>query len=273
MRSRRRSTRRVAAALATLALAAGIVPSTAPAATIQTASSGNWAGYVTTGTSFSSVTGSWVVPTAKRDSEGYSATWVGLGGASGSASALEQVGTESDYVDGVATYTAWYELVPKAAVRLKLAVHPGDHVTAKVTVDGTAVTVSISDTTTGRSATRVLHMASPDTSSAEWIAEAPSVATADGGYQVVPLADFGTVTFTRAAATAGGHTGSITDPGWTAERVELASSGGYGAPVAAEAATSALADGGSSFSVARSQAAAMYGYGPGAWRHPRGPGF
>jgi Peptidase A4 family len=80
--------RRFAAALATLALAAGVVPATAAAATVQTATSGNWAGYVAGGKSFSSVAGSWVVPTAKPDSQGYSATWVGLGGASGSSSAL-----------------------------------------------------------------------------------------------------------------------------------------------------------------------------------------
>jgi hypothetical protein len=271
--------RRFAAALATLALAAGVVPSTAAAATVQTATSGNWAGYVATGKSFSSVAGSWVVPTAKSDSQGYSATWVGLGGASGSSSALEQVGTQSDYVNGKATYTAWYELVPKAAVTLKLTVHPGDHITAKVTVDGTTVTVSITDTTTGRSTTKVLRMADPDTSSAEWIAEAPSVESG-GGYQVVPLADFGKVTFTRATATAAGHTGAITNSDWTAERIDLiASASGYAAPVeaesSAEATASTLAAGGSSFSVSWSQSGATeaaYSYGYGGWGHGHGPG-
>ena len=266
--------RRFAAVLATLALAAGVLPSSAAAATVQTATSGNWAGYVASGKSFSSVTGSWVVSTAKPDSDGYSATWVGLGGASDDSSALEQVGTQSDYVDGRATYTAWYELVPKAAVTLKLKVHPGDHITAKVSVAGTTVTVSIADTTTGRSTTKVLHMAAPDTSSAEWIAEAPSVQTGDG-YQVVPLADFGKVTFTHATATADGHTGPITDSAWTAERIDLvASASGYGPPVATGATASTLAAGGSAFSVSWRQSGAptgAYGYGP--WGHGHGPGL
>jgi hypothetical protein len=281
MRLRSRARRRIGAGLAAGALlVAGAVPSTAAAATIQTATSSNWAGYVATGRSFSSVSGSWVVPTAKRSSDGYAATWVGLGGASGSSSALEQVGTESDYVNGRATYAAWYELVPKASVKLKLTVHPGDHMTAKVTVDGTTVTVSITDSTTGRSVTKVLHMAHPDTSSAEWIIEAPSVEYGDGSSQVVPLADFSKVTVTGATATAGGHTGAISDSAWTAERVDLVSTGGgpggY-APVAAvstaEATTSGLASGGSSFSVSRSQTSSAYGAYPGAWRQAGGPGF
>jgi Peptidase A4 family len=266
--------RRAAAALAALTLAAGVAPSTASAATIQTESSGNWAGYVATGRTFSGVSGSWVVPTAKRDSDGYSATWIGLGGASGSSNALEQIGTQSNYVNSRATYTAWYELVPKAAVTLKLTVHPGDHISAHVTVDGTAVTASITDTTTGRSTTKTLNTANPDTTSAEWIAEAPSIATGDGEYQVVPLADFGTVSFTRASATADGHSGSIADAHWTAERVDLASRGGE-SPVAAssraEATTSALASSGSSFSVSWSQTGGAYDYG--AWPHDHGPGF
>ena len=99
--------------------------------------------------------------------------------------------------------------------------------TAKVTVNGTTVVVSISDLTTGKSVTKTLHMAGPDTSSAEWVAEAPSVETGDGNYQVVPLADFGKVTFTSATATTtGGHTGSISDSAWTSRRVVLVSSDG-----------------------------------------------
>ncbi len=189
--------------------------------------------------------------------------------------------TESDYVDGQAIYSAWYELVPKAPVTLKLAVHSGDRISAKVTVSGMTVTVSLSDLTTGRSATKVLHMADADTSSAEWIAEAPSVQTGYGS-QVVPLADFGKVTFSGATATADGHTGTIADPAWTAERVDLVSAGGGPSRVAAaeiataEATTSGLASSGSAFSVSwngDTATAGQYGYGGGGWRHSPGPGF
>jgi hypothetical protein len=198
---------------------------------VQQASSQNWAGYVvkrsTAANGFSSVSGSWVQPAATTgSSQGYSAFWVGLGGSSSQSQGLEQVGTEADVVNGQTQYSAWYELVPSAPVTLNLTIHAGDHIGAKVTVKGTNVTVSMTDQTTGASVTKSLHMANPDTSSAEWIAEAPSAATRFGGFQPLPLADFGKVAFTHTSATAGGHSGSIADPGWTVQRVQLSSSGG-----------------------------------------------
>ena len=99
---------------------------------------------------FSSVSGSWAVPTAKSSRADYSAAWVGLGGSRSSSSALEQVGTESDYTGGRATYYACYELVPSPPVTLNLSVRPGDHMSAKVTVADTKVTVSLSNLTTGK---------------------------------------------------------------------------------------------------------------------------
>ncbi len=58
-----------------------------PAAAATTGSqavSQNWAGYIAQGTTFSAVSGSWVVPSATCGSgTGYSAFWVGLGGAVG----------------------------------------------------------------------------------------------------------------------------------------------------------------------------------------------
>ena len=182
------------------------------------------------GQSFSSVSGSWTVPTANpnSNSNGYSAFWVGLGGASQQSQALEQVGTSSDVQNGQTTYYAWYELVPAPETRLNLTVHPGDQMTGKVTVNGTSVTISLTDRTTGQSVTKTLRDNDPDTSTAEWIAEAPSSMTQSGGVQPLPLADFGKVTFTNASATAGGHTGSISDPNWTAQPVDLTSSNSTG---------------------------------------------
>ena len=206
------------------------IPTAASAATEATTSS-NWAGYVVSGTTYSSVSGTWVVPKASSSTEGYSATWVGLGGSDSSSDALEQAGTESDYANGKATYSAWYELVPKGPVTLKLTVHPGDRMSAKVSVSGTTVTVTMSDLTTGKTITKTLHTSDIDVSSAEWITEAPSEETFDGNYQVVPLADFGKVTFTGATATStDGHTGTISDSAWSAQRVNLASEsfGGFG---------------------------------------------
>jgi hypothetical protein len=215
-----------------LAIDAGAAP--AKQVNAQQATSENWSGYVVqskTGKSFSSVSGSWVQPTARSSSntsQGYSAFWVGLGGASQTSQSLEQVGTAADVVNGQTTYYAWYELVPSAQVKLNLAIHPGDQMSGRVTVNGTAVTISLSDQTTGKSVTQTLQMSAPNTSSAEWIAEAPAAQAGYAGYQILPLADFGKVTFTNTSATADGHSGPIADPGWTVQRVDMASAGASG---------------------------------------------
>jgi hypothetical protein len=224
--------------------------------------SANWAGYVvrnpTGSQTFSSVSGSWVEPSATGN--GYSSFWVGIGGA-GQSHSLEQIGTEANVVNGQVRYDAWYELPPEASVPLSLAINPGDHISAAVTVNGTNVTVSLSDRSTGGSFTKTLQMSNPDTSSAEWIAEAPSAMSATGSLRVLPLANFGTVTFTDAFATADGHTGPISDPHWTADAFKLTSAGlessfaGVGGPTplgggsAAGAVPSQVASNGSSFSV------------------------
>lgn len=236
------------AALATAG--ASFALSSASAATVPQAASQNWAGYVASSSSsssgFSHVSGSWVQPTADTSAgDGYSAFWVGLGGDGQSQSqSLEQIGTQANVVNGQTVYYAWYELVPSAPVQLNLAIHPGDHISASVSVSGTDVTVSLSDQTTGQSYNNTLQMSNPDTSSAEWIAEAPSAADGTGSLQPLPLADFGTVGFTNASATAAGHTGTISDSSWNAEAVQLSGSGAAGAQ------PSGLSSDGSSFSVA-----------------------
>lgn len=229
---RRRSLAAVGSAAAIM-VGGGFLLTTAAASAdtinAQQQTSQNWSGYVVNsaaGKSFSSVSGSWIEPSVSSSSgQGYAAFWVGLGGASQGSQALEQTGTSAQVVNGQTTYYAWYELVPSAQVTLPLAIHPGDHVSGGVTVNGTSVTISLSDQTTGRSVTKTLQMSNPDTSSAEWIAEAPAQESSDGSMQILPLANFGNVTFTNATATADGHTGSISDPAWTVEQVNLSNAG------------------------------------------------
>jgi hypothetical protein len=251
-------------------LAVAVAPSSAAASPqAQEAVSANWAGYVVgdASSSFSSVSGSWVEPTDDcTTSSGDAAFWVGLGGTDEQSQSLEQIGTEADCGSGGADYFAWYELVPSAPVKLDLALRPGDHVSARVSVSGTDVTVSLTDQTTGASVTKTLPMSDPDTSSAEWIAEAPSMCGGEGDCQPLPLADFGTVTFTGASATAGGHTGTISDSSWTAQPVQMSAAdagAGLGAPgfaseeSGAGASPASLSSDGSSFSVSWSATAAQ----------------
>jgi hypothetical protein len=286
--------RSVLALGAALALTGGFAVEAASAsaqtvnAVQQARASANWAGYVASGQNFSSVSGSWIQPAVNANSnDGYSAFWVGLGGAGQQSQALEQVGTSADVQNGQTTYYAWYELVPNPETKLNLAVNPGDHMTGNVTVNGTTVTISLIDQTTGKSVTKTLQDRNPDTSSAEWIAEAPSSQTPDGGYQPLPLADFGKVTFTNATATAGGHTGSIDDSAWSTQPVELSPSssagvlgaggrinavGAGGQSSSGGASPSNLTGDGSSFSVSYSTDGGGYG-GAGGYADSPYPGY
>jgi len=248
----------LATGVSILAVATAMLTS---AATARAAISSNWSGYAATGTAFSAVTGTWVQPTADCTSATSpttaSAFWVGLGGDTGS-SALEQIGSEADCTGGAVSYSAWYELVPKAAVKIALKVSAGDKLAATVRVNGTKVTLTISNQSTGTRFTRTLTMASPDISSAEWIAEAPSVLT-PGGTQVLPLTDFGTIRFSSATATsASGRTGTISDQAWSAARILLESQSGGPGPYGrfasesigvVQAVPTGLSNGGGAFAV------------------------
>ena len=259
--------KRIAAALAALAGAAWLAGSAGAA----TAVSSNWSGYAVTGTAYRTVTATWVQPAATCSTLGTTsaAFWVGLGGDSTESEALEQAGTSADCRNGAVSYTAWYELVPAASVQVPLTVAAGDTITATVTVDGTKVTVSIRDVTTGARFVKTLTMAGADTSSAEWVAEAPSVVTR-AGTQMLPLSDFDTVTFTKASATsASGVTGSISRAGWSAVRIRLESAqtgpGQFGPDATiVEAVPTTLRAGGTSFSISRrtEQARPATAFGP-----------
>jgi hypothetical protein len=109
--------------------------------------SSNWAGYVAVPRhargKFSSVSGTWVVPTATCSAghEAYSAVWVGLGGYHEDAEGLEQLGTEQDCNNkGLASYAAWFEILPASPDAIRINVHPGDTVSASTTVAGHSVT-------------------------------------------------------------------------------------------------------------------------------------
>ena len=199
----------------------------------DTAVSSNWSGYVVAGdpaatkpARFTHVSSRWVQPkaTCSVGSQAFSAFWVGLGGSSETSQGLEQIGSEADCsASGRATYSLWYELLPAASVTIKLKVRPGNVVAASVTVKGSKVTLQIRDLSRKTKFTKVVHMSAPDTSSAEWVAEAPSTCNVFGRCVVLPLANFGSVAFTRATATANGHAGTINDTAWSATLIQLLS--------------------------------------------------
>ena len=230
--------------LVLLATAAGLIGG-APAAgaAVTSSSSANWSGYVSTrAKGFRKVSATWTVPTVSctAGSESYSAAWVGLGGSSTTSAALEQAGTEADCsTAGTASYTAWYELVPDVGHDLPLTVRPGDKIAASVTVSGHRVTVRMVDKTTGASVTKRLTAAAVDTTSAEWIVEAPSLCSGTSltNAQCVQssLANFGSTRFANARATSTyGHEGTVTDAAWSTTSLtlvpEATTEGGWDGP-------------------------------------------
>jgi Peptidase A4 family len=220
---RNRSRIAVGAVVVVLALAFAV------SAGADTATDVNWAGYTVTGgsVSYTSVTATWrapVVTCAAADTGNQAAFWVGLGGLAAN-SALEQAGTSADCdaTTGKPTYYAWYELLPQPPVTIKtVKIFPGDLVTASVNViGGTTVEFQVKNRTRKTAFTTKLTYSTPDTSSADWIAEAPSLCN-QFRCRTVPLANFGAVAFTNVAALGNGIGGTLTaNPGWTATAITL----------------------------------------------------
>ena len=212
-----------AAALA-LALSVAIAPGAFAASTV----SSNWGGYVALPAGgaqqgFRSVSGSWRVPRVSCSAglDTYSAAWVGLGGYRTNSNALEQIGTDADCSrSGRTHYATWFELIPAAPVRIGMRVHAGEVVAASVTVRGHDVTFRLRDLDTGARYATTRRVRFLDTSSADWILEAPSSCDASS-CRTLPLANFGTMSFLSATATRGSRTGPVEDPLWSAVAIEM----------------------------------------------------
>ncbi len=185
-------------------------PVSRPNIKIRAGTSANWSGYAAESNILlpqngfvKSVSGSWVVPALTCGSTNtYVATWVGIDGYSDGT--VEQTGTEQQCINGVQQNYAWYEMYPKPGYMITtISVHPGDKFTASVTYIGNKnFVLSISNISTGQSFTHAFK-SNGLRQSAEWIAEAPS----SGG--ILPLANFGTITFTGAQFTDSSGTHAI----------------------------------------------------------------
>jgi len=174
--------------------------------------SDNWSGYnqgiLDTEKPFSSVSGQWVVPKATQHTAGQaedSATWIGIGGGclnsscDASDSTLIQAGTEQDVsATGVASYDAWYEIIPAPEIESTITVHPGDVIdTAISSTAGALWKINLTDKTDGQSFTETLPYSS-DESTAEWIEETPTEISTSPGLAALP--NLSKVRFTDATA-------------------------------------------------------------------------
>jgi hypothetical protein len=174
----------------------------------------NWSGYAVSDETFTAVSGAWTVPTLDCGSHAsaYSAHWIGIDGDTDDT--VEQDGTEADCLGGAAHYDAWYELYGDSAVNngyemeLSQTVLQGDAMSASVSVTDNLWTLTIADATQGWSYTTQPIAFTAGQSSAEWIGERPELCGARS-CSLTPLADFGSLSFTGATATATGVTSPI----------------------------------------------------------------
>ncbi|OAA59191.1 acid proteinase [Niveomyces insectorum RCEF 264] len=172
--------------------------------------SSNWSGAVLISTGFTSVTGTFVVPTPRAPAGGRASTeyaasaWVGIDGDTAQNSIL-QTGVDFYIQNGQASYDAWYEWFPDFAFTFTgFAISANDTITVTVTASSkSAGTAVIENVSTGRT---VRHSFSSESNTleelnAEWIVE-----DFEEGGSLVPFANFGTVTFTDATAQRNGAT-------------------------------------------------------------------
>jgi hypothetical protein len=236
-----------------------------------TEESTNWSGYAVTGTSATSVSGSWQVPAVS--SSGYAAAWVGIDGYS--SDTVEQIGTMQEYSGKTTTYYAWWEMYPGPMYELSNPVSAGDLMTATVTyVSGNEFQLTLTDSTKDWTFSKpesvnaqpdmrasqdssnpvenydsqlfnrpAARTQSPARSSVEWIMEAPS-----SGTGILPLADFGTIGFSGAMAAFSGATAPISNFGNNVQEITMVTSNGVTTKAKPSGLTTSTT-GGSSFSV------------------------
>ncbi|KAI1006093.1 hypothetical protein K3495_g2131 [Podosphaera aphanis] len=171
--------------------------------TSHTVYSTNWAGAVLTappkGSTFTSVSAQFIVPSPKSDGAG--SAWVGIDGDTYKAAIL-QTGIDFVVEKGVSSYVAWYEWFPDYALDFAdVKISPGDVIGMSVSSSNPSTgMVVIENMTTGQKVYNNLKAPSDKShlggQNAEWIVEDYQQ---DGS--LVPFANFGAVSFTNSVAT------------------------------------------------------------------------
>ncbi|KAI9825140.1 MAG: hypothetical protein M1819_000598 [Sarea resinae] len=176
----------------------------------QISYSSNWAGAVYTsppsGQTFNGVSGSFNVPSPKAgsgsESSWSSSAWVGIDGDTYGDAILQSGVDFTVDSSGDVSYDAWYEWYPDGAYDFDgISFSAGDEVSVTITASSSSAgKVVLENTSTGTTVTKSLTAPSSSNDlggqNAEWIVE-----DYDENGSAVPLANFGTVTFTDCKAT------------------------------------------------------------------------
>ena len=147
---------------------------------VATAST-NWAGYAAAtdlnspqSYAVNAVRGTWTVPSVIGGWTAFSSMWVGIDGFN--SSTVQQIGTESDIIEGQPQYYAWVQTFPSASFTVtSLTIHPNDSISASVTYIGDdQFALQLTNNTTLESFSITQAAPGAQRSSAEWVVEAPS---------------------------------------------------------------------------------------------------
>ncbi|EKM56252.1 uncharacterized protein PHACADRAFT_253281 [Phanerochaete carnosa HHB-10118-sp] len=166
----------------------------------------NWAGAVLNSgaDTYKSVTATFTIPTPKEPSGSSgshaASAWVGIDGDT-CDTAILQTGLDFTIDGGEVSFDAWYEWYPDYAYDFSgISFSVGDSVTLTVTASSTTSgTAVITNNSKGKTVTQKITSGSAlCEQDAEWIVE-----DFEEGDSLVPLANFGTVTFTGASAKTG----------------------------------------------------------------------
>jgi hypothetical protein len=140
------------------------------------ATSTGWYGYVVTGSTYTSTTADWTMPSltcTSQDNDEYVAIWTGLDGYS--SPTTEQIGVLAECLNDTTEYVAWYDMYPGTVEDFDNTLEPGDDLVASVAYDGSSkFTLTLDDTTRGWDESTTQTLAGTDRSSAETVVEAPS---------------------------------------------------------------------------------------------------
>ena len=219
------------------AVGAGPGAAARAATSVTSLQSVNWAGYAASfgTTTFRFVSAHFTVPpldcTGVTAANGaWSAHWVGLDGFRSTSTTVEQTGLLAGCDGTTPEYAPFWEMFPNAPGYPSITVNPGDTISVSVYYNRSTrkFSLTFSDTTNGQSFTRTRACPAGATcrrNSAEAISEAPFDATTSS---VLPLADFGTASFTSASITntSGTHRGGLQSSFWNSYQITQAAGSG-----------------------------------------------
>lgn len=205
----------------------------------------NWSGYAVTGTGFTKVLGSWIVPKIDCTNTPSSASyWVGIDGFPLTLT-LERIGTEGRCYGGTPGYGAFYQFFPGNAYTIPITVSPGNKMSATVSYDGSKFTLKITNHTTGAHFFKIGSSLLASRTSAEWIVDAdPFLNGTLPEFTRVSFGDDYTGVNDTNWATDSTITGPIADFGTRVQKITMVSSTGV-----TRAVPTALTTDGSSFKV------------------------